>query len=105
VVSVAGAAAIIDQDAEKFRLYLSKIANPGRKNISAPIQVGVEQDPPKDHATALGQAVAFENIQQQLEIQNQLLGQLQGTMLLTIARHCIMLWFVSYQELTLLFTT
>ncbi|KAI8362011.1 hypothetical protein B0O80DRAFT_493043 [Mortierella sp. GBAus27b] len=74
-----GATAIIDQDAEKFRLYMSRATNPSRKNISAPIQVGGEPvEVVWDHATALGQAVALENIQNQLDIQNQLLGQIQG---------------------------
>ncbi|KAF9194265.1 hypothetical protein BGZ51_000425 [Haplosporangium sp. Z 767] len=67
-------AAIIDQDAEKFRQYMNKFSNPGRRNVSAPIQVINSQD----HAAALGQAVAMENIQNQIEIQNQLLGQVQG---------------------------
>ncbi|KAF9356661.1 hypothetical protein BGX26_004934 [Mortierella sp. AD094] len=69
-------AAIIDQDAEKFRVYMSKLTNPNRRNVSAPIQVGLNDTP--DHAAALGQAVAMENIQNQIEIQNQLLGQLQS---------------------------
>ncbi|KAF9927449.1 hypothetical protein FBU30_003248 [Linnemannia zychae] len=69
-------AAIIDQDAEKFRIYMNKLNNPSRKNISAPIQIGGENS--NDHATALGQAVAMENIQTQLELQSQLLGQVQG---------------------------
>ncbi|KAF9919149.1 hypothetical protein BX616_000837 [Lobosporangium transversale] len=69
-------AAIIDQDAEKFRMFMSKLSSPNRKNVSAPIQLpGGEY---QDHATALGQAVAMENIQNQLEIQSQLLGQLQS---------------------------
>ncbi|KAG0204588.1 hypothetical protein BGX28_003527 [Mortierella sp. GBA30] len=67
-------AAIIDQDAEKFRMYMSKLSNSGRKNVSAPIQLGDSQD----YAAALGQAVAMENIQNQIDIQNQLMGQLQG---------------------------
>ncbi|KAG0329634.1 hypothetical protein BGZ99_001241 [Dissophora globulifera] len=66
-------AAIIDQDAEKFRIYMTKLAHSNRKNVSAPIQINGGS---QDHATALGQAVAIENIQNQIEIQNQLLGQL-----------------------------
>ncbi|KAF9901176.1 hypothetical protein EC991_006432 [Linnemannia zychae] len=69
-------AAIIDQDAEKFRMYMNKLNNPGRKIISAPIQVGGGET--NDHAAALGQAVAMENIQTQLELQSQLMGQVQG---------------------------
>lgn len=60
--------AIIDQDAEKFRIYMNKNGTPHRK--VAP----VHNDPAPeggDHATALGQAVAMENIQAQIEIQNQ----------------------------------
>ncbi|KAF9952254.1 hypothetical protein BGZ70_000669 [Mortierella alpina] len=68
-------AAIIDQDAEKFRLYMSKLNSSSRKNVSAPIQLGLEG---QDKAAALGQAVAMENIQNQLDIQNQLMGQVQG---------------------------
>jgi hypothetical protein len=68
-------AAIIDQDAEKFRVYLNKLNAP-RKMASAPIQVHSDVS---DHASALGQAVALENIQNQIEIQNQLMGQVQGT--------------------------
>ncbi|KAG0373008.1 hypothetical protein BGX24_012287, partial [Mortierella sp. AD032] len=71
-------AAIIDQDAEKFRMYMNKLNNPGRKNISAPIQIGGGGGEPTDHAAALGQAVAMENIQTQLELQSQLMGQVQG---------------------------
>ncbi|KAG0339353.1 hypothetical protein BG004_006858 [Podila humilis] len=66
--------AIIDQDAEKFRVYMNKLNTP-RKMASAPIQVPVEMP---EHAAALGQAVALENIQNQIEIQNQLMGQVQG---------------------------
>ncbi|KAG0271083.1 hypothetical protein BGZ95_001180 [Linnemannia exigua] len=69
-------AAIIDQDAEKFRMYMNKLNNPGRKIISAPIQIGGGEH--NDHAAALGQAVAMENIQTQLELQSQLMGQVQG---------------------------
>ncbi|KAF9425199.1 hypothetical protein BGZ94_007751 [Podila epigama] len=68
-------AAIIDQDAEKFRVYMNKLNTP-RKMTSAPIHVGTELA--TDHATALGQAVALENIQAQIEIQNQLMGQVQA---------------------------
>ncbi|KAG0281007.1 hypothetical protein BGZ96_001332 [Linnemannia gamsii] len=68
-------AAIIDQDAEKFRIYMNKLNNSGRKIISAPIHIGAETN---DHASALGQAVAMENIQTQLELQSQLMGQVQG---------------------------
>ncbi|KAF9170197.1 hypothetical protein BGX20_009312 [Mortierella sp. AD010] len=68
-------AAIIDQDAEKFRVYMSKLSNP-RRNVSAPIQVGRSDSP--EYAAALGQAVAMENIQNQIDIQTQLLGQLQN---------------------------
>ncbi|KAF9951758.1 hypothetical protein BGZ72_006782 [Mortierella alpina] len=68
-------AAIIDQDAEKFRLYMSKLNSSSRKNVSAPIQLGQEG---QDKAAALGQAVAMENIQNQLDIQNQLMGQVQA---------------------------
>lgn len=68
-------AAIIDQDAEKFRVYMNKLNAP-RKMASAPIQVISDTS---DHASALGQAVALENIQNQIEIQNQLMGQVQGT--------------------------
>ncbi|KAG0100171.1 hypothetical protein BGZ93_003637 [Podila epicladia] len=67
-------AAIIDQDAEKFRVYMNKLNAP-RKMASAPIQVISDTS---DHASALGQAVALENIQNQIEIQNQLMGQVQG---------------------------
>ncbi|KAI9242310.1 MAG: hypothetical protein BYD32DRAFT_403857 [Podila humilis] len=67
-------AAIIDQDAEKFRVYMNKLNAP-RKMASAPIQVHSDVS---DHASALGQAVALENIQNQIEIQNQLMGQVQG---------------------------
>jgi hypothetical protein len=56
-------------------MYMNKLNNPGRKIISAPIQIGGETN---DHATALGQAVAMENIQTQLELQSQLMGQVQG---------------------------
>ncbi|KAF9124361.1 hypothetical protein BGW39_008250 [Mortierella sp. 14UC] len=69
-------AAIIDQDAEKFRIYMNKLNSPSRKNISAPIQVGGGET--NDHAAALGQAVAMENIHTQLELQSQLMGQVQG---------------------------
>ncbi|KAG0370349.1 hypothetical protein BGZ54_006706 [Gamsiella multidivaricata] len=68
-------AAIIDQDAEKFRVYMSKLGNPNRRNVSAPISIGGDS---QGHAAALGQAVAMETIQNQIEIQSQLLGQLQG---------------------------
>ncbi|GJJ78496.1 RalA-binding protein 1 [Entomortierella parvispora] len=68
-------AAIIDQDAEKFRIYMDKLNNPNRRNVSAPIQAAGSK---QDLASALGQAVAMENIQQQLEIQNQLLVQVQS---------------------------
>ncbi|KAF8948316.1 hypothetical protein BGZ47_005618 [Haplosporangium gracile] len=68
-------AAIIDQDAEKFKMYMNKLNNSGRKIISAPIQIGGETN---DHASALGQAVAMENIQTQLELQSQLMGQVQA---------------------------
>jgi len=54
---------------------MNKLNNPTRKIISAPIHVGGEVN---DHASALGQAVALENIQHQLEIQSQLMGQVQG---------------------------
>ncbi|KAF9203185.1 hypothetical protein BGZ49_006681 [Haplosporangium sp. Z 27] len=69
-------ATIIDQDAEKFRVYMSKLANPARRNVSAPIQIGTTEI--SEHAAALGQAVAMENIQNQIEIQTQLMGQLQS---------------------------
>ncbi|KAF9109161.1 hypothetical protein BGX27_007939 [Mortierella sp. AM989] len=69
-------ATIIDQDAEKFRVYMSKFTNPNRRNVSAPIQVGLTDT--QEYAAALGQAVAMENIQTQIEIQTQLLGQLQN---------------------------
>jgi hypothetical protein len=55
---------------------MNKLNSPSRKIISAPIQVGGEDT--NDHATALGQAVAMENIQTQLELQSQLMGQVQG---------------------------
>lgn len=85
VTSTAGASTIIDQDAEKFRQYMSKMSSPSRKNMSAPIQIGTEfLDPARDHASALGQAVALENIQNQLDMQNQLLGQLQGMILMAV---------------------
>lgn len=67
--------AIIDQDAEKFRIYMNKLNNPNRRNVSAPIQVTGNR---QDLASVLGQAVAMENIQQQIEIQNQLMGQVQS---------------------------
>ncbi|KAG0257538.1 hypothetical protein BG011_003897 [Mortierella polycephala] len=70
---VSPVAVIIDQDAEKFRQYMNKFSNSSRRNVSAPIQIINGQD----HASALGQAVAMENIQNQIEIQNQLLGQVQ----------------------------
>ncbi|KAG0049748.1 hypothetical protein BGZ83_005431 [Gryganskiella cystojenkinii] len=68
-------AAIIDQDAEKFRMYMSKLNSPSRRNVSAPIQT---VDDKQDLASALGQAVAMENIQNQIDIQNQLMGQVQS---------------------------
>jgi hypothetical protein len=68
-------AAIIDQDAEKFRIYMNKLNSPNRRNVSAPIQITGDK---QDLASALGQAVAMENIQNQIEIQNQLLGQVQS---------------------------
>ncbi|KAF9928814.1 hypothetical protein FBU30_002085 [Linnemannia zychae] len=66
-------AAIIDQDAEKYRVYMSKLGNPNRRGPS-----GANNSDNQDHAMALGQAVALENIQAQIEIQNQLKSQNQG---------------------------
>lgn len=68
-------AAIIDQDAEKYRVYMSKLTNPNRRG--PPGANGVTGDN-QDHAMALGQAVAMENIQAQIEIQNQLRSQSQN---------------------------
>ncbi|KAF9296385.1 hypothetical protein BGZ88_012773 [Linnemannia elongata] len=68
-------AAIIDQDAEKYRVYMSKLTNPNRRG--PPGANGVSGDN-QDHAMALGQAVAMENIQAQIEIQNQLRSQSQN---------------------------
>lgn len=68
-------AAIIDQDAEKFRVYMNKLTGPNRKQAPGPAP-GVAES--QDHAAALGQAVAMETIQAQIEIQQQLIGQTQG---------------------------
>lgn len=68
--------AIIDQDAEKFRVYMNKLNSSSRKQIPGPTHSGAES---QDHAAALGQAVAMENIQTQIEIQQQLMGQTQGS--------------------------
>ncbi|GJJ69203.1 RalA-binding protein 1 [Entomortierella parvispora] len=68
-------AAIIDQDAEKFRVYMNKLSSPNRKQALGPAPGGAES---QDHAAALGQAVAMETIQAQIEIQQQLVGQTQG---------------------------
>ncbi|KAF9083608.1 hypothetical protein BGX29_003041, partial [Mortierella sp. GBA35] len=68
-------AAIIDQDAEKYRVYMSKLMNPSRRGP------GVANVTPADNqefAMALGQAVAMENIQAQIEIQNQLRSHSQS---------------------------
>lgn len=86
-------ATIIDQDAEKFRSYLNKTSSPnrGHKMSSAPIQLGIDQT---DHATALGHQVAMENIQTQLELQREFLGQVQGKMhdkLWTIVIHVVLM--------------
>ena len=76
-------AAIIDQDAEKFRIYMNKLNSPNRRNVSAPIQaMGNKQD----LASALGQAVAMENIQQQIDIQNQLMGQVLSTRIFYVCK-------------------
>ncbi|KAG0052722.1 hypothetical protein BGZ83_002191 [Gryganskiella cystojenkinii] len=64
-------AAIIDQDAEKFRVYMNKLNGPGRKQTSGVTNGSGES---QDHAAALGQAVAMENIQTQIEIQQQLIA-------------------------------
>ncbi|KAF9573398.1 hypothetical protein EC968_008580 [Mortierella alpina] len=69
-------AAIIDQDAEKFRVYMNKLNSPSRKLVSGPISA-VVPDGQQDHAAALGQAVAMENIQAQIELKSQLMGQVQ----------------------------
>ncbi|KAF9345324.1 hypothetical protein BGX26_003286, partial [Mortierella sp. AD094] len=66
-------ATIIDQDAEKFRVYMNKLNTPSRKG-PGPINSSVDG---QDHATALGQAVAMESIQAQIELQNQLMSQAQ----------------------------
>ncbi|KAG9325610.1 hypothetical protein KVV02_000635 [Mortierella alpina] len=68
-------AAIIDQDAEKFRVYMNKLNSPSRKLVSGPINAIVPDG--QDHAAALGQAVAMENIQAQIELKSQLMGQVQ----------------------------
>ncbi|KAF9187433.1 hypothetical protein BGZ51_001280 [Haplosporangium sp. Z 767] len=68
-------AAIIDQDAEKFRSYMTKLGAPNRKMMSGSINVASEN---QDHAIAMGQAVAMENIQSQIEIQNQMQAQAQA---------------------------
>jgi len=68
-------ASIIDQDAEKFRVYMNKLTSPSRKQVPGPAPGGAES---QDHAAALGQAVAMETIQAQIEIQQQLIGQPQG---------------------------
>ncbi|CAO3574636.1 unnamed protein product [Mortierella alpina] len=68
-------AAIIDQDAEKFRVYMNKLNSPSRKLVSGPISAIVPEG--QDHAAALGQAVAMENIQAQIELKSQLMGQVQ----------------------------
>ncbi|KAF9430232.1 hypothetical protein BGZ76_000910, partial [Entomortierella beljakovae] len=60
-------ATIIDQDAEKFRVYMNKFNNNGRKGQEQNIES-------QDHASTLGQAVAMENIQAQFD----LLGPGQG---------------------------
>ncbi|KAI1313433.1 hypothetical protein EDD11_002641 [Mortierella claussenii] len=68
-------AAIIDQDAEKFRVYMNKLNSPNRKAVPGPLAPGTDA---QEHAAALGQAVAMENIQAQIEIQNQFMSQTQG---------------------------
>ncbi|KAG0098483.1 hypothetical protein BGZ93_011386, partial [Podila epicladia] len=64
-------ATIIDQDAEKFRSFMNKMNSPTRK-VASP-----SNDSP-DVASAIGQAVAMETIQQQIEIHNQYMSQNQG---------------------------
>ncbi|KAF9200907.1 hypothetical protein BGZ49_008861 [Haplosporangium sp. Z 27] len=61
-------ATIIDQDAEKFRVYMNKLSVPSRKD-SSPTSPGADG---QDNAAVLGQAVAMESIQAQNEVQNQL---------------------------------
>ncbi|KAF9025773.1 hypothetical protein BGZ52_008512, partial [Haplosporangium bisporale] len=62
---------IIDQDAEKFRSFMNKMNSPTRK-VTSP-----SNDAP-DTASAIGQAVAMETIQQQIELHNQFMSQNQG---------------------------
>ncbi|KAF9169254.1 hypothetical protein BGX20_010553 [Mortierella sp. AD010] len=68
-------ATIIDQDAEKFRVYMNKLGAPSRKG-SSHINPNLDD---QDHAAALGQAVAMENIQAQVELQNRHTNQHQDT--------------------------